>query len=450
MSTRSSWGAASSYLEKNVANRLQEEAFKVDYSTQQCVLQCADGYWSDSTPADIFLHKCVSNNCKSWAATDTADACDACWDNADLSAADWPGKAAYSDQKLAGRHPVTPFNLVSQKCELACDTDYWPSYTTGIVTPLDVYDQRCTSKNCMTWNSEELFWAHIHSELQTSDAEAYPITHAFTDTWAGTESAQPVTDEFTKIQIQQDTKKITKSGSHKFPASYAGLEYIISEDGTFFARIASRRLYYSGHVEAEGASYNTLVYKLTNRCTEYEDAAKCAASAEWEVKKALGQQLAPVSPATTAIWVDKTADIVYGCIENSAAASLKEHHMFYGITRVGANIKGVFIGDGANNSGVFVAKRKPAGLDELVFNDAVIDIPIADQTMGPGDAFTIKESSVSYIEIQQIVLHPGNNACTDFLTASCRYVKMRGLRFSSAPLYEPVTIFVMTDGKLYV
>jgi hypothetical protein len=145
MSTRSSWDVASSYLEKNVANRLQEEPFRVDYSTQQCELQCADGYWSDFTPADLFLHKCVSNNCKSWAAADTADACDACWDNADLSDAGWPGRAAYSDQKLVGRHPATPFDLVSKKCQLACDADHWPSYTTGIVTPLDVYDQRCTS-----------------------------------------------------------------------------------------------------------------------------------------------------------------------------------------------------------------------------------------------------------------------------------------------------------------
>jgi hypothetical protein len=274
--------------------------------------------------------------------------------------------------------------------------------------------------------------------------------HAFSDTWAGTEAAQAVTDEFTHIQIQQDTKKVTQSGSHNTPASYAGLEYIIGGDGAFFARIASRRLYYAGHVETEGASYNTLVYKLTSRCTEYEDAAKCAASAEWQVKKALGQQLPPVSPATTAIWVDKTADIVYGCIQNSSAASPKEHHVFYGITKVAANIKGVFVGDGAHNSGVFIAKRKPAGLELLVFNDAVIEIPIADQTMGPDDAFAIKESSTSFIEIRQIVLHPGNNACTDFLTASCRYVRMRGLRYSSASLYEPVTVFVMTDGKLYV
>jgi hypothetical protein len=97
----SSWDVRSDYSLAEVLGMNQKTPFKIDNDTNQCQLQCADGYWSNfkssfNRAANANDQRCTSDNCKDWdyfSGTGLPTTCTRCWIYADMAKYnDWDGK----------------------------------------------------------------------------------------------------------------------------------------------------------------------------------------------------------------------------------------------------------------------------------------------------------------------------------------------------------------------
>lgn len=284
MASYPAWMGRSDYTQLEVANRMTDEPFRMNFNTQQCELQCAIGYWTNwgsaqSSAADIFDQRCISANCKNWivAGSNTADTCSDCWNESEIAAyATWDARHSYSLEAMAGRDTAGPFvTNASSQCELFCyAAHYWTNANSVYNKAPTPIDQRCTSANCKDWNHAETFWADISSELEILDADTYEILSpsalifsainvyenivkvSAADMWAvdGTHTAASKTvqqDKLSLYSLTASSKQIKIGGLYN---NEDATEWNIAADGKICWKLTAAVKWHQGFFERDSAA----------------------------------------------------------------------------------------------------------------------------------------------------------------------------------------------------